>query len=151
MQSNHFGEEGVSLTLSLAIIPWISGAFPGFICGFLLKGKLFKFATYTGAKITRFEADKNRAEIVIEDKNHRLEVVAERNGKSATLLAPTSQGMTRKIRESLNAKISLKLWRLHKSGNRLIFENVGSPAGFEAEGNLTNLTEMWQKNRRGKA
>jgi hypothetical protein len=147
LQSNHFGEDGISLTLSVAIIPWISGAFPGFICGFLLKGKLFRFATYTGAKITRFEADTNRAEIVIKDKKYRLDIVAERNGKSAKLLAPTSKGMTRKIRESLNAKIVLKLWHLHKSGDRLIFENVGYPGGFEAEGNLAHLTEMWQKKR----
>jgi hypothetical protein len=150
MQTNHFGEPGVGLTLSIAIIPWINGAFPGFICGFLLKGKLFKFATYTGAKITFFKANKDHADIVIEDNKHRLEVAAERNGNSATLLAPTQKGMTRKIQESLDAKISLKLWRLHRSGNNLIFEGTGEAAGFEAEGNLINLTEMWLNNHRGK-
>ena len=44
-----------SLTASVAIIPWLRGAFPGFIVGLRHDGQLYRFATYTGAAIERLE------------------------------------------------------------------------------------------------
>ena len=51
MQSNHFEKEGTSITFSIADIPWGGRSFTGFLGGFLLDGKLHRFATYTGAKV----------------------------------------------------------------------------------------------------
>ena len=44
-----------SLTASVAIIPWLRGAFPGFIVGLRHDGQLYRFATYTGAAIERLD------------------------------------------------------------------------------------------------
>ena len=56
-QSNHFGADapGTSLTASVAIIPWLRSAFPGFIVGMRHLDQLYRFATYTGARIERLE------------------------------------------------------------------------------------------------
>ncbi|MCB0022532.1 MAG: hypothetical protein KDD91_05820, partial [Caldilinea sp.] len=53
MQTNHFGRTGVSLTASVARIPWLGTAFRGFIVGLLCDGTLYRFASYTGAVIDR--------------------------------------------------------------------------------------------------
>ena len=49
MQSNHFQEEGTSFTASEAMIPWLRSSFRGFIIGLWHAGRLYRFATYTGA------------------------------------------------------------------------------------------------------
>ena len=49
-QSNHFDIAGTSLTASIAVIPWLGSAFRGFIVGLWHQDKLYRFATYTGAK-----------------------------------------------------------------------------------------------------
>jgi hypothetical protein len=54
LQSNHFSTPGSSFTASVAIIPWIGRSFPGFIIGLWHQNKLYRFATYTGAKIRKF-------------------------------------------------------------------------------------------------
>lgn len=50
-QSNHFGGPSACITASVALIPWIGHAFRGFIVGLWLGGKLYRFATYSGARI----------------------------------------------------------------------------------------------------
>ena len=49
-QSNHFDHPATCITASVATIPWMRSAFEGFIVGFWHSGKLYRFATYTGAK-----------------------------------------------------------------------------------------------------
>ena len=58
-QSNHFGADapGTSLSASVAIIPWLRGAFPGFIVGLWHGDQLYRFATYSGATIERLAFD----------------------------------------------------------------------------------------------
>jgi hypothetical protein len=51
LQTNHFGVPGTSLTASIAVIPWMRSSFSGFIVGFLHGGRLYRLATYTGAKV----------------------------------------------------------------------------------------------------
>ncbi len=51
MQTNHFDTaDRVSLLASVAHIPWLGSSFIGFLGGLWLDGRLFRFATYTGAK-----------------------------------------------------------------------------------------------------
>ena len=47
MQSNHFGEPGISLTASIADIPFGAFSFDGFIAGFLYKNNLYCFVSAT--------------------------------------------------------------------------------------------------------
>jgi tocopherol cyclase len=140
-QSNHFGEEGVSLTASIAIIPWIGKAFPGFIIGFLWEKELYRFATYTGARTTLLETSDKTIHWIVEDKKYMLEMFTE-IGPATFLRAPTPRGMDRQIRESVDSLVEVRLYRKIKTGRTVVFQGKGNQAGFEMEGNISKLLQM---------
>ena len=72
-------------------------------------------------------------------KSHRLEIVATQ-AEGALLQAPTPEGMGRRIAETLNAKIHVRLVNL-KSGE-IEFDEEGKYAGLEAVGDLQKLIKM---------
>ena len=145
-QSNHFDTESTCLTASIAIIPWIGRAFPGFIIGFYWDKRLYRFATYTGAKTRVLEVNGNAVFWVIEDKKHVLEISSQR-GSRLKLIAPTPKGMTREIDESIDAELHVRLYQKIKTGKTLIFQGTGRHAGFEMEGNIPKLISMWEREK----
>jgi len=140
-QSNHFGEDGISLTASIAIIPWIGKAFPGFIIGFLWERQLYRFATYTGAKTRLLEIEDKTVHWIVEDKKYELEMFSE-IGSSTYLRAPTPNGMDRQINESVDSLVKVRLSQKIKTGKTIIFQGSGLHAGFEKEGNIAKLLDM---------
>ena len=142
-QTNHFSKLGTSLTASIAIIPWIRKPFPGFIIGLWHKHHLYRFATYTGAKVTRLEISDKHITWTVQNKHHVLKMEAARE-KGGLLHAPSVEGMDRRIIESLDSKVFLSLTTREKSGSQLIFKDSGRNVGFEAAGNLNRLAEMWK-------
>ncbi len=144
VQSNHFPEAGISLTASLAIIPWIRGAFPGFIIGVLHQERLYRFATYTGAKIEQLELSEQHLDWVVADKRHRLSLRIHRGGPTGLLRGPASDGMTRRIEESLAGKVELRLCRIDRRGESLIIDGTGKYAGMEMAGDLPKLIGIWK-------
>ncbi len=143
-QSNHFSEEGVSFTGSIAIIPWIGKAFPGFIIGFLWDKKLYKFATYTGAMTTLLEISGGTVHWIVRDKKYELEVFTKR-GSGSPLRAPTPHGMDRQITESVDSFMEVRFSQKIKTGKTVIFQGNGYHAGLEIEGNIPRLLEMVKK------
>lgn len=132
MQTNHFSEEPRSFMLSIAEIPWMGFKFIGFL-SFLLDGKkLYRFATYTGAKVRKLVPGEDSVEIIIEDRIHILYVKAKR-GNSASLKAPSLGLMTSRSIESIDSIISIKLFKKNSktSKPKLIFEDIGKFAGLE--------------------
>jgi tocopherol cyclase len=77
-QSNHFDTPGTSLTASIAVIPWSGNAFRGFIVGLWHQNRLYRFATYTGAKTEKLSITDRRVFWVIRDRRYRLEMEASR-------------------------------------------------------------------------
>ncbi len=140
-QSNHFDEDEVSLTASIAIIPWIGKSFPGFIIGFLWDGTLYRFATYTGAKTKTLDINEKDILWIVEDKKYILEMRSER-GTSSPLRAPALTGMDRQIDESINSWIDVKLYQKIKTGKTMIYQGEGNNAGMEIEGNIPRLLNM---------
>ena len=67
MQTNHFEQDGVSLMLSVAKIPWLGNSFTGFLCVLLLDGKIHRFATYTGAKLDQLEIGDETVSVEVRD------------------------------------------------------------------------------------
>ena len=59
LQTNHFEQPGTCLTGSVATIPWLGSAFRGFIVGLWHGGVLYRFATYSGASISRLQLDRH--------------------------------------------------------------------------------------------
>lgn len=142
MQSNHFGQPRTSLTASVAVIPWMGKAFAGFIVGLWRDGRLHRFATYASSRILLLEVDDQHVRWQMRNRTHRLEIQALRS-QGGLLMAPTPQGMGRRIAETLNAVIDVRLVDL-KSGE-VEFEGTGEAAGLEAVGDLERLQEMVRK------
>lgn len=144
-QCNHFNETHVGFTGSIAIIPWIRRPFPGFIFGLWYQGRLYRFATYTGAKLVHLEINDKQVTFMIKQKQLSLEVTAYQQ-KTGFLQAPTINGMTHQISETLQSIIEVKLTSGTGFGKRILFNDVGRHAGFETGGNVHRLMEMYQKN-----
>jgi hypothetical protein len=135
MQSNHFNSSEVCLTASTAIIPWLGNAFRGFIVGLRLNRKLYRFATYTGAKTELLEITNREVIWVISDRNYRLQISAKR-GKTGDLKGPTRLDMGMRVGESLDANIHVELLG---SNGEIIFADNGRHAGLEVAGDIDRL------------
>lgn len=126
MQGNHFNLTGTSLSASIAIIPWRKSAFPGFIVGFLFEKQLYRFTTYNGAKIRFLSVEKNAVNWVLTRKDLVLEICCSRE-ETFRLKAPTQNGMTREIPETLESRINVTLT---KAGQTL-FQGTSTHGGLE--------------------
>jgi tocopherol cyclase len=136
MQSNHFSEPGISFKASVAKIPWIRRSFTGFIAGLWLKGKLFRFTTYNRTKLRRSFADKNKVEIILENKKYLLEITAYRD-HATELASPILGLMDGRIEESMTASILVNL--SDKKSGKTIFNDTGRSAGLEVAGNINEI------------
>ena len=135
MQSNHFETPGVSFTGSIAMIPWLGRSFRGFIVGLWHAGRLYRFATYTGARTTRLEIDDSQVRWRIEDKRHALEITASRES-GGPLKGPSRQDMLRRVEETMLATIEL---RLETQSGKTLFHGTGCSAALEVHGDLEAL------------
>lgn len=143
MQSNHFRTARASLVASAAIIPWLSGSFPGFIAGLWLDGTLHRFATYTGARLARLELTDTEVHYALEDRKLRLEVSTAR-AAGALLHAPVRSEMHKRVEESLDAQLHVKLTA---RGGSTLFEETGSVGGLEVHGATERLVSMAKRGR----
>ncbi len=141
MQTNHFEEEGISLFGSIAKIPWLKNYFTGYIFGLLYKNHIYKFTTYNRAKISKLEVNDSKIEIKVENKDHILEIEADRT-EGVDLPAPKLGEMTSKVNESLNSRIDLKFYSKNRG---LIFEGTGRNAGLEFVGDIIELLGGFKK------
>ena len=134
-QSNHFEEldRKVSLMTSVAHIPWLGNYFIGFLVGFYLDDKLYKFATYTGAKrTTAIRGDD--VEMTFTQGKNRLEITAHK-ALGTDLISPISGEMRGKVNESLLAVLDVRLFE----HDTLIYEGSGRNAGLELGGDVSIL------------
>jgi len=148
MQSNHFARTGVSLTASIAHIPWLGTAFRGFIAGLWIDGNLYRFATWSGATTERLSVANGEVRWTLRGPQQphiarrpvRLEIIAQRTGDQADLLhAPRRTAMVQRVHESLTATLAVRL--LAHDGST-IFAGEGECAGLELGGNLTDLLHL---------
>ncbi len=151
-QTNHFSKPGVSLTASVATIPWFGNWFRGFLVGLLVDGRLYRFATYLGSKIINISLSDHdifwvlegngRSDPVSNYPRYRLELRAER-GNGGLLSSPELDGMTPRILESLTASIEVKLTGCNHQGQpeEDIYLGKGDCAGLEVAGSVADITE----------
>ncbi len=143
-QSNHFSTIGTSLTASIAIIPWVKTAFPGFIIGLFHQGKLYKFTTYNNSRVEKLSPGEKRIEWVVRNKNHRLALKIERS-QGFEVYAPTSNDMSGRVPETIDAVVHLQLFSLDGRKEDLLYEDTGHYAGLEVAGNIERLINLWKK------
>lgn len=135
MQSNHFQNDGVSFMLSIAKIPWLGSSFTGFLCVLLLDGRIHRFATYTGAKLVKINLDHEHLTAEIRDKKMNLQITA-RHAQRGMLAAPLHGAMDRRIAESVDAIIHLKVTNTR---SQTVFSGRGIHAGLELVGDMKEL------------
>ena len=134
MQSNHFdNSDTASIFCSIAKIPWLGSSFVGFLAGFWLDGKLYKFTTYGGAQL-KATLGENTVFINLKNSQYHLRIAAQK-APGATLAAPISGAMTGKVNESMQAIIDVELL---EKGKR-IFHGTARNAGLEVAGIVKDL------------
>ena len=137
-QSNHFKENGISLMVSVAVVPWLGRSFAGFIIGFLFEGEIHRFATYNRSKIEHIDMDDNTVSLVVRNTTCRLRIKAKR-AEGGLLQAPTQIAMDRRILETLIAEFEVQLEALD---GRVLYHGMGRHGGLETVGDLAQLLEM---------
>ena len=125
--------------LSAAKIPWHSKSFIGFIVGIWNNGKLYRFTTYTGAKLDSLAYQGNSVEISLSDKSYGL-VVTAHQGTTGELHSPIKGAMIGKVQESINARINIIL--ADKKTGRIIVNTKAHCCGMEVAGNIQELVSL---------
>ena len=144
MQSNHFTTRDTAFILVLARIPWLHFTIPGFAAVLWHDHRYYRFATYTGARITRFEKDAHRVRLSIEDRQFKLDLEGVQ-GTMVALKSPHAGSMTGRIFESLAATLKLRLYAKGRTGNPLLLEDTGRNAGLEVMDDTDELLHMLPK------
>ena len=128
----------VSLTASVAIIPWIGHSFRGHIVGLWIDGVLYRFATYTGADIEVLSLSDEKIDWTIWDKRCRLHMTVHR-APGSIILGPTRMEMGVRVDETISATLTVHLSTLD---GRTIYAGTGQYAGLEVQGDLERLLAM---------
>jgi len=137
-QSNHFGRVGVSVTASVAKVPWMTGAFVGTIAGLLLDGALHRFTTYTGARLVCLDTAENAAHFIVRDRREELEL-ALRGREGLELKAPVLGAMEGRDSESLGGEIEVTLREFRGGKVRVAYHGIGRQAGVEVMNDRAEL------------
>ena len=138
MQSNYFEDPNVSFTASIARIPWFGRFFTGLIAGLSINGKLYRFATYTGASLEVLSLQSGNISIRISDKHMYLDIHT-RESSSGKLYSPRNGSMEGVIDESMSADIHVTLGQIGYSPESSIFEGTGRNGGLEIVGDIREL------------
>ena len=134
MQSNHFTEQSgrdrpdVSLTLSVARIPYGPVTFRGILAGLLLNGRLHPMTTYTGARLRHLDVSDREVSLRITRPGGELAVEAQRASRGTSLLAPTTAGMTGRVAEAMDARLDVAF----RYGGDEVFRGRTEVAALEA-------------------
>ncbi len=136
LQTNHFSTAGISLKTSVAKIPWLGTSFVGFIAGMWLYDRLIQFTTYNNSKLRKSFVDKDKLELVLENANYRLEILAHRE-QVTKLASPISGFMDGRIEESMTSDVEVLLF--DKKNNMVLLKDVGRNAGLEVAGNVEDI------------
>lgn len=136
LQTNHFSEPGISLKASVAKIPWIRKSFTGFIAGVWLKDKLVRFTTYNRSVLNKSFADKEKLELVMENRRYRLELLARRD-RATALASPILGLMDGRIEESMTAVTEARLY--DKIQKQVLLDDKGRNTGLEIAGRIDEI------------
>jgi len=134
-QSNKFEIPGLSISASLATIPWRGTTFPGFIVGIQVDDQLYRFTPYRRSKIDFIQFNGQRLIWHLTQGETQLELEVIKGTKSGLLYAPDQDGMLPKVPEYLDASINFQL----KQGNNYLAEGTSQHAALEIVGDVKQL------------
>lgn len=125
-QSNEFLAFPANFMLSIAKIPLGVFNFTGIISDISFENKEYKFTTYYGAKLKKYDVNNNSISIEIQQGNKTLSV-SSLSENSNFLFAPSKGKMKREILESISSKINVQI----KEKDKILFSNSGFNSGLE--------------------
>lgn len=125
-QTNEFLAFPANFMLSIAKIPLGKFIFTGIISDISFENKEYKFATYYGAKLRKYDVNNDSISIEIRQGNKILSVSSLQEN-SNFLLAPSKGKMNKEILESISSKIDIQI----KKNDKIIFSNSGFNSGLE--------------------
>jgi hypothetical protein len=127
IHSNTFTKRETSLFVSAAKIPWLGRYFMGFICFIYVDGTFYRFTTYNRSKISRVRYSGGELFMAFENRKFSLELTAAAK-TSAELKAPALGSMSRRIKESIDSEVHVRLFDRDRT---LLFEDTGRRTGLE--------------------
>ncbi len=136
MQSNCFSKD-ISITCSIAHIPFPISSFRGFLIGLKFNNKFIKFTTINKSKLTTIKTDRD-VRLVVTNKEYELTLESITNSSEFLLLhGPTGDNMQPFVKESITSKLHLVLRSLPEK--KVVLEDTGIFAGIEYGGNFEEL------------
>lgn len=142
MASNHIDTDPeASVIGSVAIIPWLGGAFRGFVVGFKHGGRLYRWTTYTRSRELKLDVDDTHVRWTLSGKDGTLELEAERV-RGGLLKAPQRHAMLERVEETLDARIQIRHTDVHGA---VLLEGTALATGLEIVGDIDRLRALGQK------
>ncbi len=140
LHANTFTNQQASLMASVALIPWRGRVFRGFIVGLRTGGRLYRFATYTGARSLDLRVDDSHVTWSLRSRalpgrpTTTLELRAERV-RGGLLHAPIRTEMHRRVEETMDSRVHARL----RVGDRVVFDDSADAACLEVHGDTDGL------------
>lgn len=125
-QGNDFQNSNASFMLSIADIPFKVFNFRGIICDLMVDDKEYRFATYNGVKLIKYDINDNFINIILKKGSYSLDIKSE-YANSLRLAAPVKGKMEKDVFESIRASITVTL----KKNNKIIFFDTSINCGLE--------------------
>jgi len=125
-QGNNFKISDASFMISIADIPFIIFCFRGIICSLVIDNTEYRFATYNGAKLLKYDITNNSLNIILKKGSYLLDIKSEYDA-GLKLSAPVEGKMEKDIFESISEYISVTL----KNKNKIIFSDTSTNCGLE--------------------
>jgi hypothetical protein len=138
VQANHFNNNRLSISASIARIPFVGTEFAGFIIGLLYEDRFYRFTTYRSAKIVSLDYDGSKIKWIVKQKDLLLNIIIEIGNRAGMLYAPDENDMVKKVPEYLDSKVSINLTQ----NNRIIIEDQSNLAANEIIGDLDILLDL---------
>jgi tocopherol cyclase len=139
MATNHFTDPSLSLSGSIAIIPWRRSSFRGFLLGVRSDAGLTVFATHAGSRVEHLGITHDQVDWTLCSRDgHRLELSCTR-ARGGLLAAPVRTEMHHRVEETIDAQVRMRLWSPQR---QLLIDDTGLAAGLEVYGNLDALLAM---------
>jgi len=136
LHSNHFTNDAdASFIGSVALIPWLGSQFRGFLLGLRHGGRLYRWATYTGAREQKLEIDDDHISWELRGREGTITVAADRV-RGGLLHAPLARDPHQRVEETLDARIHVTHTDLD---GRVVFDSVGDVGAMEVFGDIAQL------------
>lgn len=139
IQSNNFKDPTVSVTCSLATIPFPVKDFRGFLIGVTINNEFYKFTTINKSKLTLKSIGQD-IELSVTNKNLKLTLSTYTNRDNFVLcMGPKNGNMIPLVKETLSSKVYMILEDINE--NKLIYKGVGLSCGVEYGGKLIDVLD----------